>query len=147
MAADTQRRAWWNRLLGASVAVPAVVIVLLLTSTLWVGGRVRDIRTTPVILQQVQALSRLETARQSSHQVVKAASENPVLGELLSRDELTFIAVVQTTAGVDLSKVQARSAALQRGLLIEAVTNAESALRKLLGQLGYEEVRFVTQRG
>lgn len=206
MAADGRRHAWWNRLLGAAVAGPAVLVVLVLTSTLWIGGRVRDIRTTPIILQQVQALNRLETAQQSSHQVVRAASENPVLGELLSKDELTFVAVVRTTAGVDLAKLspgdvsvhgqrvtvrlpppevfavtidevasevvareqgwlnfradkdleaearreataQARRAALQRGLLQEAEANAETALRKLLEQLGFAEIEFVTERG
>jgi len=206
MAAEPRWKSWANRLLGAAVAGPLVVVLLVLTSTLWIGGRVRDIRTTPIILQQVQALSRLETARQSSHQVVKAASENPVLGELLSKDELTFVAVVQTTAGVDLAKLapgdvavhgqrvtillppaevfavtideaasevvareqgllnfradkdlegearreatsQARAAALRQGLLSEAQANAETALRKLLAQLGYDDVQFVAERG
>ncbi|MHB1000344.1 MAG: DUF4230 domain-containing protein [Armatimonadota bacterium] len=59
----------------------------------------------PIIVEKLQALNRLETASQSSQQVVEAKSEAPVLPQFLFKDSLLMMVHTETIAGIDLSNL------------------------------------------
>ena len=103
----------------AIVLVPAALAIILIASPLGprlLGGgqyvvevlsrRVTTARlSAPVVVERLQALNRLETARQVSHQVVEVKSSSPLLGDFLSRDELVMTAQTEVVAGIDLERL------------------------------------------
>ncbi len=117
-------RSWLRRRLAvvAAVLVVAALVLAGLLSTP-VGsraasraGRAIDRATArvfqvtpagPVVVERIQALQRLETASHTAYEVIHAKSASPVLGDLLSRDELTLVAQARVTAGVDLARLGA----------------------------------------
>ncbi len=99
--------AWWV----GTVAVVAIILSspvgqLLgrLSSSLW--DRVTTVSTSgPIVVQRLQALNRLETARQTLLQPVQAESNIGALPGFLGRDKLEMLANTEVVAGVDLSKL------------------------------------------
>lgn len=59
----------------------------------------------PIIVEQLQALNRLETARQISRHVIEAKSESPLLPEFLTKDKLLMLVQTEVIAGIDLSRI------------------------------------------
>lgn len=69
------------------------------------SARVTTITSGPVVVERLQALNRLETARQTSSQVVEAKSARPYLPSFLGEDKLLMMVQTEAVAGVDLSQL------------------------------------------
>ncbi|MDW8030058.1 MAG: DUF4230 domain-containing protein [Armatimonadota bacterium] len=68
----------------------------------------RIVTVTPsptVVVQRLQALNRLETARMVSQHIVEASSNSTWLPSFLLGERLLLIAQVEIIAGVDMSKI------------------------------------------
>ncbi|MBI3944751.1 MAG: DUF4230 domain-containing protein [Armatimonadetes bacterium] len=63
--------------------------------------------TAPVLVQQLQGLNRLETARQVSQHVIEVRSEGIPLPEFLVGDKLLAVLETETVSGVDLRRLSA----------------------------------------
>lgn len=61
------------------------------------------ISPSPLIVERLQSLNRLETARQITSQVVEASAERPFLPAFLGKDKLLMSVQTESVAGVDLS--------------------------------------------
>lgn len=61
--------------------------------------------TSPVIVERLHALNRLETARQVTSHVVEASSDTLPLPQFLVRDRLMMLVQTEAVAGVDLSRL------------------------------------------
>ncbi len=60
----------------------------------------------PVVLDQLQKLSRLETARYRGHTIVKGDTSSGLLPDFIAGDRLVFIGHGEVVAGVDLSEMK-----------------------------------------
>ena len=60
----------------------------------------------PMVVQRLQALNRLETARQTNRDVVEARAGYGSLPSLLGQDRLLMVVQTEAVAGVDLSALQ-----------------------------------------
>ncbi len=60
----------------------------------------------PVVLEQLQKLSRLETARYKGHTIVRGDTSSGILPTFIAGDKLVFIGHGEVVAGVDLAKMQ-----------------------------------------
>lgn len=58
--------------------------------------------TATVIVERLQAINRLETARQVSHHVIEASADSPWLPSFLGGEKLLLIAQAEAIAGVEL---------------------------------------------
>jgi len=107
-----------QRLLAA-IGVVVVVLVLLgsplgagLVQGIWksfenLTARVTSTRPlSPVIVERLQALNRLETAKQTNSHVIEAESHANILPSL-TREALVLIAQTEVTAGIDLAQLKA----------------------------------------
>lgn len=68
----------------------------------------RMVTVTPssaIVIQRLQALNRLETAKMVSQHIVEASSKSTWLPSFLAGERLLLLAQVEVVAGVDLSKV------------------------------------------
>ena len=164
------------------------------------GFSTRVAPSGPVVLMEMQKLSRLETAR-SNGQAIVTGETSGALPIFLAGDKLIFIAHGEVVAGVDLAELKSedvevdgesarvrlpraqvfhvrldsaksevferqtgifsrpdrdletqtrleaenrlREAALQKGLLESAQNNAQDAIRRQLGLLGFKDISFV----
>lgn len=59
---------------------------------------------SPVIVRQLQALNRLETAKQTNSHIIEAESHAEILPSL-TREVLVLIAQTEVTAGIDLAQL------------------------------------------
>lgn len=60
----------------------------------------------PVVLEQLQKLSRLETARYVGHAIVRGDTSSNILPGFLAGDKLVFIGHGEVVAGIDLNEMQ-----------------------------------------
>ena len=60
----------------------------------------------PVVLEQLQKLARLETARYTGHAIVKGDTSSGILPAFIAGDKLVFVGHGEVVAGVDLSKMK-----------------------------------------
>lgn len=103
------------------VVIGAVVVVLVLlgsplgsglVQSLWkslenLTARVTSTRPlSPVIVERLQALNRLETAKQTNSHVIEAESHANLLPSL-TREALVLIAQTEVTAGIDFAQFKA----------------------------------------
>lgn len=59
----------------------------------------------PVIVERLQALNRMETARQVSRQIVEAKSNSTIFPDFLAKDNLQMMVQTEVVAGIDLSRM------------------------------------------
>jgi len=76
------------------------------------------------IIQQVQAIARLETIRYNIEKVISAEINHGILDPLLG-DKLLFVAHGYVIAGIDMSKIQASDLALRGNVLEVHLPEAE----------------------
>ncbi|MCS7187379.1 MAG: DUF4230 domain-containing protein [Armatimonadota bacterium] len=70
------------------------------------GARIVSVTPSPtVVVQRLQALNRLETARFISQHVVEAKSESPWLPSFLAGERLLLVAQVEVIAGLDMKRI------------------------------------------
>lgn len=70
------------------------------------GARIVSVTPSPtVVVQRLQALNRLETARFISQHVVEAKSESPWLPSFLVGERLLLVAQVEVIAGLDMKRI------------------------------------------
>ena len=60
----------------------------------------------PVVLEQLQKMSRLETARYKGHAIVRGDTSSGILPGFIAGDKLVFIGHGEVVAGIDLGKMQ-----------------------------------------
>lgn len=99
-------------LLGSSLA-PGLVG---LARNAFEGLTARIVTTTatgPALVERLQGLNRLETARQVSQHVVESRSEGLPLPEFLAGDKLLMLVQTETVAGVDLSRLSPQDVRLE----------------------------------
>ncbi len=60
----------------------------------------------PVVLEQLQKMSRLETARYVGHAIVRGDTSSGILPNFLAGDKMVFIGHGAVIAGIDLGKMQ-----------------------------------------
>ena len=71
-----------------------------------IGKRITVVTTpAPVIVERLQALNRMETARQVSRQIVEAKSNSTIFPDFLAKDDLQMMVQTEVVAGVDLSRM------------------------------------------
>ena len=84
-----------------------------LLAELFIGyfGMPRRLTTTtaPVVVEQIQKLSRLETVSYSVDTVVEGERSSPILPDALAGDRLLLIVHGQVFAGIDLGKLKPES--------------------------------------
>lgn len=92
-----------------------IVLMLLLLSTFERGRQAllnpfgfstRVTPSGPVVLEQLQKMARLETARYKGHTIVKGNTGSDVVPSFIAGDKLVFIGHGEVVAGVDLGKMQ-----------------------------------------
>ncbi len=72
-----------------------------------IAGRQESFSTSvPLVVEQIQRLSRLETVVYSLDTVVEGNKSSPVLPDLLAGDKLLLVVHGQSIAGVDLGKLK-----------------------------------------
>ncbi len=77
-------------------------------------GRSTEFNTSaPVVIEQIQKLSRLETVSYSVDTVVEGKRSSPILPDALAGDKLLLIVHGQVFAGVDLAKLRPESVKVQ----------------------------------
>lgn len=100
---------------GGSFAL-GILLVLLLMATFERGRQAilnpfgfstRVTPSGPVVLEQLQKMARLQTARYKGHTIVKGNTGSDVLPSFIAGDKLVFIGHGEVVAGVDLGKMQA----------------------------------------
>lgn len=60
----------------------------------------------PVVLEQLQKVARLETARYKGHTIVRGDTSSGILPSFIAGDKLVFIGHGTVIAGIDLNKMQ-----------------------------------------
>ena len=100
--------------LGGTFALGVLLVLLLLAS--FERGRqallnpfgfsTKVTPSGPVVLEQLQKMARLETARYKGHTIVKGHTGSDVLPSFIAGDKLVFIGHGEVVAGVDLGKMQ-----------------------------------------
>ncbi len=101
-------------LLSIALGATAVVVLVRHATTgfparlaTWMTGRQTSFDTSvPVVVEQIQRLSRLETVVYSLDTVVEGARSSTVLPDVLAGDKLLLVVHGQSIAGVDLGKLR-----------------------------------------
>ncbi|MCC6443209.1 MAG: DUF4230 domain-containing protein [Armatimonadetes bacterium] len=119
------------RIAGAIAAAMACLVLLLgllkapgvwqAASLMWkhLAAHVTTVSApSPVIIERLQALNRLETARQVTRHVVEAKSESLPLPAFLTGDKLLMLAQAEVVAGVDLSGLSAKDVAVSGSAVV-----------------------------
>ncbi|HTX91774.1 MAG TPA: DUF4230 domain-containing protein [Anaerolineales bacterium] len=88
------------------------------------------------IIDQVQALARLETIRYTVEKVITAEIDHGVLDPLLG-DKLLFVAHGYVIAGIDMSKIDSSDLQLQDGVLNVRLPQAEILVATLDNDKSY----------
>lgn len=97
-------------LLGA-----AATVVFVRHATTGVSARLADVllgrstrvdTSTPVVVNRIRSLSRLETVVYSLDTVVEGSRSSPVLPDLLAGDRILLIVHGQSVAGIDLAQLR-----------------------------------------
>ncbi len=81
--------------------------LLRLAAARWTAKIFSVTPTASVIVERLQAINRLETARQVSHHVVEVRVDSPWLPAFLGGERLLIIAQAEAVAGVDLQRLSA----------------------------------------
>lgn len=88
------------------------------TSINRMASRIVTVTTAaPIIVERLQALSRLETVRQIDRHVIEAKSESQILPDFLGKDKLMMQVQTETVAGVDLSLLSEKDIAVKDGVV------------------------------
>lgn len=75
-------------------------------ATLITGQRTSFDASAPVVVEQIQRLSRLETVVYSLDTVVEGARSSAILPDILAGDKILLVVHGQSIAGVDLAKLR-----------------------------------------
>lgn len=71
----------------------------------WLTARTTTVTGSPIIVTQLQALNRLETASQVSQQVVEASANRAYMPTFLGQDRLLMQVQTEMIAGIDLGRL------------------------------------------
>ncbi|MHB1458679.1 MAG: DUF4230 domain-containing protein [Armatimonadota bacterium] len=88
----------------AGTSIGPQMVNVFRTSINNMASRIVTVTTpSPVIVEKLQALNRLETIRQINRHIIEAKSESQILPDFLGKDKLMMQVQTETVAGVDLS--------------------------------------------
>ena len=80
-----------------------------------ISGRVTNFEpSVPVVVAQIQKLSRLETVVYSLDTVVEGAHSSPVIPDILAGDKILLVCHGQSIAGIDLAKLKPEDVRIDR---------------------------------
>ena len=71
----------------------------------WLNAPTAKFNNSPMVVTQLQALNRLETASQVSQQVVEASADRKFLPAVFGKDRLLMQVQTEMIAGIDLGKL------------------------------------------
>ncbi len=71
----------------------------------WLASKTTTVTGSPIIMTQLQALNRLETASQVSQQVVEASANRENIPAFLGQDRLLMQVQTEMIAGIDLARL------------------------------------------
>lgn len=110
---------------GGAFALGILVVLLLLAS--FQRGRqlllnpfgfsTKITPSGPVVLEQLQRISRLETALYTGHTIVKGDTSSGILPNFIAGDRLVFIGHGEVVAGVDLSEMKPEDVETKDGVV------------------------------
>lgn len=85
----------------------------------------------PIIIERLQALNRLESARQVGRHVVEAKSDSRAWPKFLFKDDLMMLVQTETVAGIDFSKLSKDDISIDHGVVSIRLPSPEILYTKI----------------